>query len=116
MAATIEKAGPETVGKVTIPWESSAGGTFSEDLPYIRGFLCRVVTNPGSAAPDDNYDLTVADADGVSLLGTGGDNRDTAVSEQIIPSVPIAVDGILTVSIAAAGASKTGTVVLYFND
>ena len=52
----------------------------------IRGKKCILgVTNPGSTAPTDNYDLTVLDGESCDIFGGELANRDTANSEQAIP-------------------------------
>lgn len=83
-----------------------------------HGFLVRAVTNPGSAAPTDNYDVILNDADSCDVLGGEGADRDTTTSEQIIPKLgnsygPARVDSTLTFSGSAAGNAKTGTFVAY---
>ncbi len=53
----------------------------------MNGFLMKAVTDPGSTAPTDNYDITIKDkSDGLAdaLNGTLVD-RDTANTEQAYP-------------------------------
>ena len=48
----------------------------------IKGRLLQIATNPdGTTAPQDNYDITITDADGIDVLQGVGANRDTAHSE-----------------------------------
>jgi hypothetical protein len=115
-----------SIRSVVWSWTSSAGGGVSGfDTKPISGELLRFVTNPGATAPTDNYDVTLLDADGVDVLGTQGTDRDTANSEQFPPLIvgtigaasyvrPVAVNGPLSLVIAAAGDSKQGTITLYY--
>ena len=103
----------------TIVWSylSAEGGTADCTDYAVHGNIRRVVTNPGAAAPTDNWDATLKDADGIDVMATALANRDTADSEQILDStngnLNIAVDGPLTLQILNAGNAKTGTVTLY---
>lgn len=104
---------PFKVRKHTVAWTSDASGDASQTIT-IDGAIVRVVTNPdGTAAPTDNYDVTLIDPDGVDLLAGEGADRDTANSEQIFPSNTPFHNGDVTVTIANAGDTKEGTVVLY---
>lgn len=54
----------------------------------FAGKLSRVVTNPGATAPQDNWDFTLADADGIDLLNSEGANRHTTTSQECFPKWP----------------------------
>lgn len=47
----------------------------------IGGRLLQMITDPGTTAPQDNYDITLTEAGGADLLLGGGANRDTANTE-----------------------------------
>lgn len=47
----------------------------------IEGRLIQIVTDPGSTAPTDNYDITLVTAAGLDVLQGVGANRDTANTE-----------------------------------
>lgn len=51
--------------------------------PKISGRLLALETNPGSTAPQDDYDITITDADGHDVLQGVGANRDTANTEKV---------------------------------
>jgi len=113
------------VQKLRMDWTSDASGVVTHTTRHIRGVIMRVVFNPGSTAPTDDYDVTLVDEDGIDVLAGQGVNRDTANTEQICPGlalkdgtttgvVPFAVCGPLILNIAAAGASKIGSIVIYF--
>lgn len=79
----------------------------------IEGYIVRVVTNPSATAPTDDYDITITDADGVDVMAGALANRDTANSEQVIPSDPPYVNSELTVNISTAGEAKEGVIIIY---
>lgn len=116
--------GRAAVFKVSIAWVSSAGGAVTENyVPSIVGVLTRATFVPagGALAPDDNYDVTLLDEDGVDLLVGLGANRDTANTEHVAPmlgagtNVPVVVVGRIQPVVANAGASNAGTIHLYFD-
>lgn len=109
----------KVVERITVPWTSDAAGAYTEEIT-IDGQLVRLVTDPGTPAPTDNYDVTLPDDHGLDLLGGGGANRDTANTEGVNLAAaasgtdnPIFYSGKATVTIANAGDSKAGTVYLY---
>lgn len=81
-----------------------------------------IVTNPGSPAPTDNYDVYLYDTDGVDVAGGMLVNRDTSNAEQIIPKLDTVnslygsrlVTTALSIAISGTTAtSATGTVTIY---
>jgi len=112
--------------RLTVNWTSSAGGAVSEaisaaNMTIILGKnLAHFITDPGSPAPTDNYDLTLLDTYGVDILGGEGANRDTINSEQGVPALNSSVYGDrivdfeLTFTIVDAGDSAQGKAVFYF--
>lgn len=104
---------------MTFAWTSDGSGDVNGTAFGTQGILLRVVTNPGATAPDDNYDLTLLDADAVDVLEGAGADRDTANSQQISllaptsTTGPIALAGQITPTIANAGSGKNGTITLY---
>jgi hypothetical protein len=64
-------------------------------LPNGRiGYIAKVVTDPGSTAPTDDYDITLTDdTTGADLLGGEGADRDTANTEEVVPKVGNAYAG-----------------------
>lgn len=105
-----------SVKKITFAWTSSAGGAADATTtdPY-DGRLIAVTTDPdGSAAPDDNYDVAINDADGVDVLLGQGANRDTANTEHLLEANLGAVAGSkLTLAVTNAGSAKAGVVVVW---
>ena len=97
---------------ITFTWTSATAGTVTQTFDW-DGALVRMATNPGSAAPDANYDITLVDADSIDLLATEGLNRHTTSSEQVFPTNTPFHNGTVTFTIANAGGEKTGVCILY---
>lgn len=95
-----------TFGKVDVPYADTRGivtvtidwvaddtnatvpdGVFdTTDMVDILGRCATMaITNPGTTAPTDNYDITVEDDQGCDIYGGALTNRDTALSEQTAP-------------------------------
>lgn len=97
---------------LTLTWTSDASGDATLVF-QMQGAIVRMVTNPGSTAPTDNYDITLVDPDGVDLLAAEGINRDTSTSEQVFPTNTPFHYGDVTFTVANAGDTKDGVCVLY---
>ena len=100
-------------------WVSDASGDVSgTDTGELNGMALRWVTNPGSTAPTDDYDITVLDEDGVDIASGGLGNRDTSDSEQFIPGGDAdpgaAFNGKLSLVVSNAGNAKEGVLKLYY--
>lgn len=108
---------PSNTMTVSVAWTSSADGNVTIVLPPLSGIIAKVVTDPGSTAPSDNWDMVLTDVDGFDAFGGSGANRDTANSEAFKPFVSTTGDAVIygtsTLAITNAGDSKTGTVKLY---
>lgn len=118
MVVTTTVSRPQSVTKITYDWLSDdADGTATgATATAIDGVLIGLTTVPdgGGAAPTDNYDVTVTDADGHDvLLGAGGD-RDTANTEHVTgASLAASAASVLTVNVSNAGNANAGLVILY---
>ena len=81
----------------------------------------KVVTDPGSTAPTDNYDIVLNDSDSLDVMGGTLANRSTSASQQTRPLLGGAGDywnspvrGKLTMVLTGnAVNSATGTVIVY---
>lgn len=106
-----------SVKKIKAAWVSddSDGSASGETEFAYDGKVELLTTVPdGTAAPTDNYDVTLVDEDGVDVLAGAGANRDTSAAEQVVSSSLGAVaSSKLTLAIANAGNSKEGTVYVY---
>lgn len=118
------------VKKVVVDWASDdTTGAVTGTTRKIVGTLVKAVTDPGTAAPTDNYDITITDEEGADVLAPCQStlaNRDTANTEQVYFLVldaagtplaqsvhPVVCDA-LTVAVTNAGNSKTGQLIIYY--
>lgn len=112
------------VGMLRTEWISHTDGTVALALDRFAGEICRITTNPdGTLAPDANYDVTLLDNDSVDVaLGTLA-NRHTSTTQTVYPTVVgsgaltdyrMAVAGLITLTIAAAGSGKKGIITIYY--
>lgn len=69
--------------KISVTCTAHTDGTFANATLSLNGFLVRLTTNPGATAPQDNYDITLTDADGLDVVESLALNRDTANSEGV---------------------------------
>lgn len=104
--------------KVVISWTADdANGSVPNLSLSLKGYLIQAVTNPGSTAPTDNYDLVINDADGADICGGALANRDTANSECVVFNPAPFADGSQTVVWSNNSVnSATGTLTLYVSD
>ena len=121
-SCTITEETLGTVKKIKWVWVSAADGTVGAALvgtttsEAYSGECLRLITVPATGAdqPDDNYDITILDEDGVDVLIGAGANRDELNTEQVIASSLGAVaNDKLKLTVSAAGAGLGGTVYLY---
>lgn len=75
--------------------------TFPGELVSNQGLtIVSMVTDPGSPAPTDNYDITITDARSMDLLSGAGANRDTSTTENASPTAPIPINGAVTFNLS----------------
>jgi len=73
--------------QVTFILTDTGGSGFSATIPLTADqaaanlWIYSLQTDPGATAPTDDYDLTVVDSTGVSVFGTGCNDRDTSNTE-----------------------------------
>jgi len=105
-----------SVKKITFAWTSDGSGDAdgSTTAP-LDGELVGVTTVPSvAAAPTDNYDVVLNDADGHDVALGALANRDTANTEHVArASLAAVAHSPLTLVVSNAGAAKQGTVVVY---
>jgi len=105
-----------SVKKLTFAWTSSAGGAADgTSTSAFDGKIIGFTTIPdGVAAPTDNYDVVLNDADGHDVLLGAGLNRDTANTEHVTEgSLAGVANSKLTLGVTNAGNAKSGTVIVY---
>ena len=107
----------DDVTVLTFSWtaDSSNGSVpATATVSDVDAFVFMVVTNPGTTAPTDDYDITLTDEDGVDIMGGNLADRDEANSEQAVLTVTRFVSGTLTLNITNNSVnSATGTVAVY---
>lgn len=79
----------------------------------LTGYIRKIATNPGATTPDDNYDITLLDADGIDVAGGALTDRDASTSEVVVPASLIYIDSEITLTIAGAGSNKNGVCTIY---
>jgi len=109
----------ETMNVITVNWTADTGGAVeSYDITGCRGmYLVQVETVPGNRPPTDNYDITLKDADGYSIVASLLANRDEANAEVIFPTqVSRPIDSNITMAISGNAVDRAnGKVKLYLS-
>lgn len=119
MAATVTVESPQGLNlvKYTLAWTSDGSGNVSEAINIRPGEIRQVKFIPGSGGeqPTAAYDVTLVDSDSVDYLkGNGANLSNLDALAVAIQDNPLIHDGnSLTLTVANAGISKTGTVVVW---
>jgi hypothetical protein len=108
----------QLVRKVVFAWTANSSGAASGSTTHAcTGELLRVSVIPGTgtAAPSDNYDIELHDENDIDLLDGNGANLDSATTYTFLVSDTLGVvsNEDIELSITNAGASNTGTVLVY---
>lgn len=114
-----------SVKSLSLAWTCSAGGAVSGiQSPAVDGELLGVVFTPGAGGvqPTNAYDVTLLDGDGFDVLAGLGANLSNATASRVVPLVGdgvttnqrAALSASLELRVANAGATKSGTVTLYY--
>ncbi len=128
MTFSYDETGP--IKKIIAAWTSDdAAGTVSAATKKISGSLIKGVTDPGTPAPDANYDIAITDDESLDVLAGCQDdlaNRHTTTTEEVYffllnyDATPIAeavfpvLSDTLTIAVSNAGNSKQGQIILYW--
>lgn len=114
------------LSKIIIDWvaDASDGSVPDTAIDGLYGYLLKAITNPGSTAPTDNYDIILKDPDDSSIDAANSLllNRDTANSEVVYPYVtsavtPVILNGSYTFSLSNNSVnSATGRLILYVSE
>ena len=107
----------ESVSEIVFSWlsDASGDGTATATTYSYSGDLIKVVMVPGTSSeePDDNYDITLADEDGLDLLaGQGVDCPNTANLVITGGLLPVGF-GVISLTVAGGGNADTGKVYIY---
>tara|TARA_Y100000310_G_scaffold309531_1_gene353716 strand:+ start:3901 stop:4260 length:360 start_codon:yes stop_codon:yes gene_type:complete len=111
---TTEKA-HTSAKKIVFAWTSSAGGAAdATTTERYDGKIVGLTTDPGAAAPTDDYDVVITDEDGHDVLLGAGANRDTANTEHVDgDSLAAVADSVLTLAVTNAGNAKGGEAIVW---
>lgn len=111
--------------RFTLTWTADGSGDATkENISRIEGTVERIVYSPSGLSgqvPDDNYDVTLLDEDGLDILVATGANLDEATTtsvEQVGKTldnleIPIATVGLLDFAVENAGSGGSGIVRLF---
>jgi hypothetical protein len=100
---------------VKIVWTTAANGSFTSVTFGVSGCLFYAITDPGTPAPTDNYDITVTNSEGIDIATSQLLDRDTANSEDVKFTTVKCVNGDLTYAISNNSVdSATGVTKLFF--
>lgn len=103
--------------KVKFEWTADAVGnvTVGTSAADYFGKVLTLVTIPGTPAAQDNYDITIKDADGYDVLQGNGSNLGNSTIQYRALGLSSAVFGNLTLNVSAAGNATQGTAILYID-
>ncbi len=115
----------QNLKKTVIEWIADASDATVpdaeiDDTLLIGSYLVLCITDPGSTAPTDDYDITIIDEYSVDVAGGQMIDRDEATSEQVVPKIDTVYasrlyGGVWTFNLDNNSVnSATGTCVLYF--
>lgn len=108
-----------SIKSLSLAWTSDGATGAVSGIPttnVISGEVLRFAFVPsgGGTAPTALYDVTLLDSNGADLMDGHGADRSATAAEQILTTARMAVDGPVTLTVANAGNSKQGTVVVYY--
>lgn len=117
---TVTEHGPasKAVARIEYDWTSDGSGDAEEtSTEYYTGLLYAVAFIPdsGGTQPTDAHDITLTDENSVDLLAGGGADLSNAANTYLASSdnlLPVVMTK-LTCTVANAGASKGGKVIVY---
>jgi hypothetical protein len=110
--------GGKIIERISVAWTSDASGNATGTITNLYGWLVKVVTTPGAAAPTALYDITLIDENNFDSAQNKLADRSATVVEEIYPlttgsAIPVLLVGTYTFTVANAGNAKNGTCVLY---
>jgi hypothetical protein len=127
MVVTRVDYGSHDLRVIKVDWVDSPALTLESQYSgidsWIEGwYLFKVQTVPGAGAaqPDDDYDITITDAEGLDVMGGELANRDETNAEEAVPKIdavygpqPSISSWTITVS-GQATAAATGEIYMFF--
>lgn len=72
-----------TLEVIVVDWTADTDGSVAfTSVGEVCGILQRIVTDPGTPAPTDLYDIALEDEDAVDMLGGAGQNRSNTQTQE----------------------------------
>ena len=101
--------------KIKFEWTSDASGdAVITTTNEYTGSIIEVITVPSATAPTADYDITITDADSIDVLHGNGADRSATLTEYIAEAnLGTVVNSKLTLTVANAGDTKSGTAYVY---
>jgi len=80
---------PGDVDIWVLDWTAHTDGSFTNATTRwaVDGYVFMVIVNPGSTAPQANYDVTLLDSDGMDIMGGELANLSATVTAQFVPKI-----------------------------
>lgn len=98
---------------LTVTCTGGSAGAFPSTTLTIRpGYVTRIVTDPGTPAPQDDYDISLVDSHSLSIATLT--NRDEANTEEVIPTAKF-IDGTMTMAITNNNVASAGIVIYIYS-
>ena len=78
-----------------LSWTAAADGSLTSVATQesIDGYAYMVVTDPGTPAPQANYDITLTDSHGLDIMGGALADRSATLTQQAFPALLTGVYG-----------------------
>lgn len=97
-----------------ITGDAADGSVPNTTLSNLKGYLVKVITNPGSTAPTDNYDIKLLDAEDATADALDGllADRDTANTEVELPAARPVLAGDYTLNVTGNSVNSATTVLI----
>ena len=116
-AVTVTETRHTTVNEIVFDWLSHTDGVVTgvASTYYYDGQILGVLFVPDTAgtAPDDLYDVTLADRNGNDLLFGQGANLSGTNSVAVLSNLGQVVESTLTCAVTGAGSANGGIVYVY---
>ncbi len=110
----INETSTSTIDKIVFQWTSNSAGTVTgTTTSRYTGAVGRIVFDPGTPAPSDNYDIAIYDQNSYDILNSRGLNKDSVATSQIDSMFSSVANSKLTFVVVNAGDSTSGSVALY---
>ena len=123
---TVQVDTTKKLQRYDVDWASDSTSASAITIGSVEGTIYRIsiVPDTGATSPTASYTATLTDVDGIDLLQGEGTGLSASAAADILPRIvsgdgtstltmPVAVSGDLTLTLAATGTSRGGTIRLY---